>query len=107
MKRCEDGSLAALDEARGLPLGLFLDQTYEQATRSLRTGDQIVFYTDGITEATSPDGRMFGPERLDEVLENCALNADGLIQSVLEALDRFTAGQPADDDRTILVAKVR
>ncbi len=49
---------------------------------------------------------MFGLDRLDEALENCHLDASGLIQSVLDDLDRFTAGQPAADDRTLLVAKV-
>ena len=40
------------------------------------------------------------------VLENCHLSASGLIRAVLAALDRFTAGQPPADDRTLLVAKV-
>jgi sigma-B regulation protein RsbU (phosphoserine phosphatase) len=89
-----------------LPLGLFGDQVYEQSTQALRPGDQIVFYTDGITEATNPAGAMFGLERLDEALENCHLDANGLIESVLETLERFTEGTPAADDRTLLVAKV-
>ena len=41
-----------------------------------------------------------------QALENCPLSADGLIESVLDALDAFTAGRPADDDRTLMVAKV-
>ena len=69
-------------------------------------GDQIVFYTDGITEATNPAGQMFGLERLDEALENCHLVASGLMQAVLDAWDAFTAGRPAADDRTLVVAKV-
>ena len=69
-------------------------------------GDQIVFYTDGITEATNPAGRMFGLDRLDEALENCHLVASGLMQAVLDAWDAFTAGRPAADDRTLVIAKV-
>ena len=46
-----------------------------QATHLLVPGDQIVFYTDGITEATNPAGEMFGLDRLDEALENCHLVA--------------------------------
>ncbi|MBV8267939.1 MAG: SpoIIE family protein phosphatase, partial [Planctomycetaceae bacterium] len=64
------------------------------------------FYTDGITDATDPSGNMFGMTRLDEALANCHLTADGLIRAVLDALAAFTRGQPADDDRTLLVAKV-
>lgn len=106
LKRCEDGSVMALDGVGNLPLGVFEDQEYDQATQALRPGDQIVFYTDGITEATNPAGKMFDTERLDQALANCHLDADGLIEAVLTALDQFTAGEPASDDRTVLVAKV-
>lgn len=106
LKRCEDGSVISLDGVSNLPLGLFPDLTFEETTQKLIPGDQVVFYTDGITEATDASGAMFGLDRLDEVLENCHLRADGLIDEVLKALDRFTAGQPPTDDRTILVGKV-
>ncbi|WP_422929475.1 PP2C family protein-serine/threonine phosphatase [Singulisphaera sp. PoT] len=106
LKRCEDGTIISLDNVGNLPLGVFADQEYEQVTQVLRPGDQIIFYTDGITEATNPAGKMFGVNRLDQVLENCHLTADGLIEEVLSALQDFTAGQPAADDQTILVAKV-
>ena len=106
LKRCEDGSVLALDVVGNIPLGLFPDQEYAQATLRLRPGDQIVFYTDGITEASNPAGRMFGAERLDEALENCHLDAQGLIETVLTALKEFTGGVPPSDDQTLVVAKV-
>ena len=61
LKRCQDGSLLSLDGVGSLPLGIFADQAYEQATSQLVPGDQIIFYTDGITEAPTPTGNMFGP----------------------------------------------
>ncbi len=82
------------------------DVVYDQFTQSLRPGDQIVFYTDGITEALNPAGKMFDTHRLDEALANCHLDANGLIEAVLYAVERFTEGEPAADDRTLLVAKV-
>ena len=106
LKRCEDGSIASLDGVSGLPLGLFAGQHYDEATVVLIPGDQVVFYTDGITEATDHAGRMFGLERLDEVLENCHLSADSLIREVLDALDKFSEGIAPADDQTILIAKV-
>jgi sigma-B regulation protein RsbU (phosphoserine phosphatase) len=107
LKRCEDGSVHALDGVGNLPLGLFPGQEYEQATLRLRPGDQIVFYTDGITEARNDAGEMFGPGRLDEALENCHLDAQGLIETVLATLKEFTGDQPPGDDQTVVVAKVR
>jgi sigma-B regulation protein RsbU (phosphoserine phosphatase) len=107
LKRCEDGTVLSLDGVGNLPLGVDPNMRYDQISQILRPGDQIVFYTDGITEATAPDGKtMFGLERLDTALENCQLSADGLIHAVLDAVREFTAGSAAPDDRTLLVAKV-
>lgn len=106
LKRCSDGSLLSLDGAGGFPLGLTPDIEYGETTLQLQRGDQIIFYTDGITEAQNPDGQLFGIERLDAVLENCAVQARGLLDTVLEALEQFTRGKPADDDRTMIVTRV-
>lgn len=107
LKRCADGSIHSLDSVGNLPLGVDPEMEYDSTTQTLRPGDQIIFYTDGITEATAPDGRtMFGVDQLDTVLENCHLTADGLIQEVLNAVESFTEGAAASDDRTLLVAKV-
>ena len=61
---------------------------------------------EGITEARNGNGEFFGPERLDEVLHNCHMDADGLIFTVLDAVRSFTNDAPMEDDRTILVARV-
>lgn len=106
LKRCEDGTLALLDAEGGVPLGIGPHEDYPDATHYLLPGDQLVLYTDGITEAHNVKGEMFGLSRLDKVLENCAVGASDLLHSVLEDLDEFTAGQPAHDDRTVLVLKV-
>jgi sigma-B regulation protein RsbU (phosphoserine phosphatase) len=106
LKRCSDGSLANLSSENGLPLGLFPSEPYPDATIRLVPGDQVILYTDGITEAMGPDGRQFGVERLDRVLENCAIGASDLLRSVLDELSDFTDGAPAHDDRTLLVLKI-
>jgi serine phosphatase RsbU (regulator of sigma subunit) len=69
-------------------------------------GDQIVFYTDGVTEAENAAGEPFGLKRLDEVLANCAVGARDLLKEVLRELEQFTEGRPPVDDRTVLVAKI-
>ena len=106
VKRCRDGSVAELDAAGGLPLGIFPGVKYDQATFALQPGDQIIFYTDGITEALNPRGEAFGNGRLDQAISNCFLDAQGLVDTVIDAVSRFTEDAPATDDRTMLVAKV-
>ncbi|MCP4246119.1 MAG: serine/threonine-protein phosphatase [bacterium] len=106
LKHCDDGSLTTLAGTRGLPLGIEVDERYTECTQTLRVGDQLLFYTDGITEAFNPAGEVFGTQRLDQVLTNCRVSATSLINAVLEAVADFGAGRPADDDRTLLVAKI-
>ena len=107
VKRCSDGSMFVLDQARSIPLGIVPETKYEQHTVELVSGDQVILYTDGITEAFNDNDQLFGTERLDAVLEHCGIDAHALIETVLESVERFTEGRPADDDRTLLVLKVR
>jgi sigma-B regulation protein RsbU (phosphoserine phosphatase) len=106
LKRCTDGTLASLDGVDGLPLGVTANESYTERRQLLRSGDQLVFYTDGVTDARSPAGDMFGLDRLDAVLAGCPKVASELLDAVLRALEQFTAGRRADDDRTLLVARI-
>jgi len=106
LKCCWDGSLSVLNGVNGLPLGIEASETYDNCVQQLLEGDQIVFYTDGITEAQNPAGEQFGVERMDDILKRCVPTAQPVLESLLAALDQFTAGHPADDDRTLLVASV-
>ncbi len=106
LKRCRDGSIGSIDGEGGLPLGLFPDQQYATGLAQLEPGDQLVLYTDGITEAMNHAGEQFGVDRLDEALHTCRQDAQGLIEAVLSRLADFTQQAPAEDDQTLLVAKV-
>jgi sigma-B regulation protein RsbU (phosphoserine phosphatase) len=106
LKRCQDGSLLVLDRCDGLPLGVAPGIEYDETTEPLEKGDQIIFYTDGITEAHNIAGELFGTARLDEELENCSLQASSLLEAVLHSVERFTAGRAILDDQTLIVARV-
>ena len=58
--RCRDGTVQALEEVGGPPLGLDEDLGYEETTCVLQPGDVVAFYTDGITEAMDSRGAQFG-----------------------------------------------
>ncbi len=106
LKRCSTGELSSLDHVGGLPLGLFPGIHFEQATIALIPGDELILYTDGVTEAQNPLGELFGVERLDAAIESCALSAQGLVASIVDAVEQFTGGAPPTDDRTLLVGKI-
>ncbi len=102
LKRRGEPDIESLDGARRLPLGLFADEVYEDVTLALRPGDRLAFYTDGITEAVAADGRMFGVDRLDEVLRRCGGDAAVMVRDVVDEVNAFTAGVPPADDQTLL-----
>lgn len=107
LKRCQNGTLSALAQASGLPLGITAEKAaYDEWVQCLQPGDQLIFYTDGITEARNPEGQLFKTERLDRVLEDCSLQASALLDAVLRSVDEFTNARPAEDDRTLIVARV-
>jgi hypothetical protein len=61
-----------LDLAADLPLGVINDIQYEQATFQLNVGDRLIFLSDGVVEASNPQGELFGFERTQQVSNESA-----------------------------------
>ncbi len=88
----------------GVPLGLFEDASWEQATTRLAPSDVLALYTDGIPEAQNPDGGFFGNERLLAALQaNRTQPAHEIQRAVLNALHAFIGSAPRTDDVTLVV----
>jgi len=105
----QDGAPATvrrLDHSGGVPLGVIEGVTYDQESIVLEPGQSLVFYTDGITEALSPDGRMFGVAGIEHSLTECSGDPDCAISHITESLRVHEAGVRPNDDQTIVVMKV-
>lgn len=101
-----DGTREHLTEG-GLVVGAMPGSNYEEGHCVLAPGDEVVLYTDGITEATNPDDEMFGEERLMELLDlNRSLSAREIEERVYSSLRDFTAGAPQSDDVTMVIIKL-
>jgi len=101
-----DGSWLRLGEG-GAPLGLFPDWNYGRGEVQFAAGDRLVLFTDGVTEASSPDGEEFGEERLVTVLlENRYLSARELQERILAEVAKFSGGR-FEDDATLVVVAVK
>ena len=92
----------------GAAVGLMEYFNVQPAEVQLMSGDILLFYTDGVTEALGPQGNEeFGPERLAEVVrQNGDLPADGIANKVRQILNEFTRGTLLADDVTLVVSKV-
>lgn len=101
-----DGSVKEI-EIKGLPIcGLIEEADYETVTVQVTTGDRIVLYTDGITEAFNEDRIQFDSEAVLKVLsENIDLDGKMLAETVVSEVNTFM-NKPAVDDIAILVAKI-
>ncbi len=90
----------------GMALGVMPGQQVDQAELTLEPGDSLVLFTDGVTEAFSPQGFMFGQEQLIQVIHQStpgAGAAHGIVQAIEEELILFRSENPPDDDLTLLV----
>ncbi len=90
----------------GNPLGT-LGETYGRRDLDLLAGDQVVWLSDGLIEATNGAGEPFGYERIRGALANGAANAIELRDGLVGAVAGHTRGQPPDDDRTLVVMRFK
>jgi sigma-B regulation protein RsbU (phosphoserine phosphatase) len=104
------GSRTSMDvktiQAEGFPLGLFPNVEYEEFTLSTRTGDLVVFFSDGIPDAENARGDMFGTDRLAKVLKSLRqATAASTVEAILKAVTEFQSGIEHFDDETIVVLR--
>ncbi|MCX6689001.1 MAG: SpoIIE family protein phosphatase [Methanoregula sp.] len=94
-------------KAKGIALGVIDDATLQSVKVDLRTGDILVLYTDGVTEAINAGEEEFGEARLLQVItENRLLPAEVLLEKILSAITTFAGSQPQHDDITIMILRV-
>ncbi len=93
--------------APGGVLGQFPEMEYVTGSVSLSPGDLLVFYTDGVTEATSPEHRLFGREGLARMVSaHRDLPVEDLVPLLVEELRAHCAPCGFSDDLTLLVGRV-
>jgi len=92
--------------AVGIDSGEVFDRFCTNFPFCFESGDCLLLYTDGITEALNADGREFGMERLISCLKkNATQSASGLLKKLTEELQNFVTHQPQYDDITLIAIK--
>jgi sigma-B regulation protein RsbU (phosphoserine phosphatase) len=105
MLRPASGPLRTLPRG-GMALGVLPGLTYEEHSIALAPGDRLVFYSDGVTEVFSPQGAIFGEERLLQLLESSPDDtAQALLDAILASVYGFCGAEALTDDLTLLVLR--
>jgi len=101
-----DGGIEEL-RPTGPALGMLPDSHFTAVTRNLEKGHSLFAFTDGLVEANSPTGEVYGAERLRQVLRaHSSRPAPEMVRGVLDALETFGRHSDPHDDVTILAARM-
>jgi phosphoserine phosphatase RsbU/P len=99
-------------EATGTVIGLLPEVFYTKASLLLRSGDVLIAFTDGISEAMNGAEEEWGEDRMIAAARTlldqpeCTATAQQLIECILNAADGFTASAPQHDDMTLLICRI-
>jgi len=105
--RLREGKFQEIPVA-GLPIGLFSTAEYEEVTLRARPRDVFLFFTDGITDAISSKGNMYGRGRLEKVTAKYAdRSAEEIAEAIFRSVSDHAEGMDAFDDITLVVLKVK
>ena len=98
---------ASLLELSGMPLGIISEIEYDETVLALAPGDVIIFYSDGISEATTADERMYGMDALRELVKGfpSGLNAQAMVERILQNVRKFVGDFPQSDDMTVIALR--
>lgn len=89
-------------EESGLPLGLDVEWGYHSCRFEMAPGSMLVLYTDGISEAMDHEDRLYGLERLQDVLAAPAATAEEMGRRILGDVERHATGQIRSDDMCLV-----
>jgi len=88
------------------PVGMFESVACEVNRADLASGDILVLYTDGVTEAENPREEEFGVDRLSDLIRRgCSLSAEELADKIFQSAKDFCQGVAFNDDATVLIVK--
>ncbi len=98
-----DGNASRLPLTGGVALGLVPDLKYQQSSITLSPGDNVIFYTDGVTEAMNESEEEFGMDRLESLFsESRPDGSRGVNDAIFDAVMEFAGDAAQSDDITCM-----
>lgn len=104
--KSSSGVVKDIQNTGGVPLKILPDVRYEEADLLLEEGDQLLVYTDGLTEAFGPEQDMFGEEALAQLVGRYGSeNPKVLVEEIWRSLHAFVRTEPFHDDVTLVALR--
>ncbi len=102
-----DGSQCWRYKGLNLPIGFVEEQEFRSLRIPLKPGNMVILYSDGVTEAKSPEGHLFGEERLMSSIRSLGDRApSAFIDALMLEIDEFSCGNQPNDDVTVAVFQI-
>jgi len=99
-------SIEEIGAASGTPLGILPNMQYSQEEYSLESGDQILIFSDGVTEPKNKQDEEFGLDQLKKLFLNHNGPSEEFLQNLENSIKQFIGDAPQFDDLTSLTLKV-
>lgn len=103
------GGQVSLFGKPNLPLGVLVDEVYEEQQRTIDAGATVICYSDGLSEAKNALDEVFGEERLSQLLapyDQTRWGPNTVVELIYASVLRFVDARPLTDDLTLVVVKV-
>lgn len=103
---CREGTILHKWQSRNLPLGILDDALFSSKVEIFNYNDdcQLFFFSDGLPEAESPEGKQFGREHIEQLLESAA--PDGRFDALTSSLASHLQGHSAHDDISLVMVNL-
>ena len=105
-----DPDTDGISELKGVGMALGVDENFQyqdNKKQNLSNGQIIILGTDGVWEARSPNGDMFGKEHIYSIIrEKAHLDSKSILNAMIESLTQFKESLSIEDDVTLVVIKI-
>ena len=103
LKRLGEANVMELIVPRGgLPLGIDVDTEYFPANFEIQPGDQILFFTDGATEAMDKSRDLLGTRALKKMLQRASGDIESVVRTIVNGIESYRQDTYVRDDMTLL-----
>ncbi len=102
----KDGTVVETELTHDIVLGIMEDAKFKTKNISLKPGDTIYLYTDGVTEAMNKKNELYSEKRLEkELIQYKDSSPQEIINGIISSVEEFTKGAEQSDDITMLTLK--